>query len=104
MWALFGMLVDQALGNHVGCGDVITQDTTLDSDLSACPGDGIVIGASDITLDLGGHTVSVRALQTETGVRRHGVSRRRSRIRGNGRGRLRLFARDRGYAAVAAPS
>ena len=47
----------QALANHVRCGDVITQDTTLDSDLIDCPGDGIVIGASDITLDLGGHTV-----------------------------------------------
>ena len=31
---------------HVQCGDVITQDTTLDSDLIDCPGDGIVIGAT----------------------------------------------------------
>jgi parallel beta-helix repeat protein len=46
-----------ALGNHVQCGDVITQDTRLDSDLIDCPGDGIVIGADGITLDLGGHTI-----------------------------------------------
>ena len=39
------------------CGDVITQDTTLDSDLIDCPGDGVVIGASGITLDLAGHTI-----------------------------------------------
>jgi len=51
-----------ALASHVQCGDVITQDTTLDSDLIECPGDGIVIGASDITLDLGGHTVKGNAL------------------------------------------
>jgi hypothetical protein len=52
-WALLGLFAGRALGNHVRCGDVITQDTTLDSDLIDCPGDGIVIGASDITLDLG---------------------------------------------------
>lgn len=46
-----------ANANHVQCGDVITQDTTLDSDLLNCPGDGIVIGADNITLDLGGHTI-----------------------------------------------
>jgi parallel beta-helix repeat protein len=48
---------DQALANHVHCGDVITQDTTLDSDLIDCPVDGIVVGANDITLDLNGHSV-----------------------------------------------
>ena len=52
----------QALASHVQCGDVITQDTKLDSDLIGCPGDGIVIGASDITLDLDGHTVKGNAI------------------------------------------
>ena len=47
----------QALASHVDCGDVITQDTTLDSDLIDCPGDGLVIGADGVTLDLNGHTV-----------------------------------------------
>jgi parallel beta-helix repeat protein len=46
-----------ALANHVQCGDVIAQDTTLDSDLLDCPADGIVIGADNITLDLNGHTI-----------------------------------------------
>jgi hypothetical protein len=46
-----------ASATHVACGDVITQDTTLDSDLLDCPGDGVVIGASGITLDLAGHTI-----------------------------------------------
>jgi parallel beta-helix repeat protein len=53
--ALFS--VPAAFANHVQCGDVITQSTTLDSDLVNCPGDGVVIGASAITLDLAGHTV-----------------------------------------------
>jgi parallel beta-helix repeat protein len=52
----------QAFAAHVTCGDVITQDTTLDSDLIDCPADGIVIGAHGITLDLNGHTVDGNAV------------------------------------------
>ena len=48
----------QALASHVSCGDTITSDTTLDTDLVDCPSNGIVIGADGITLDLDGHTVS----------------------------------------------
>lgn len=55
----------QALANHVHCGDVITQDTVLDNDLSDCPGNGLVIGADGITLDLNGHTISGAFLQPE---------------------------------------
>jgi parallel beta-helix repeat protein len=47
----------QASASHVSCGDTITADTTLDSDLVDCPSNGIVIGADDITLDLNGHTI-----------------------------------------------
>jgi parallel beta-helix repeat protein len=41
----------------VRCGETITTDTTLDSDLMSCPGSGIVIGADNLTLDLNGHTL-----------------------------------------------
>jgi parallel beta-helix repeat protein len=47
----------RALASHVDCGDTITADTTLDSDLLDCPNNGIVIGADEITLDLNGHTI-----------------------------------------------
>jgi parallel beta-helix repeat protein len=46
-----------AAASHVSCGDTITADTTLDSDLVDCPNHGIVIGADGITLDLNGHLV-----------------------------------------------
>ena len=46
-----------ASANHVSCGDEITADTTLDSDLVTCENNGIVIGADDITLDLNGHRI-----------------------------------------------
>jgi large repetitive protein len=41
----------------VRCGDTITRDTRLKNDLVNCPGNGIVIGADNITLDLNRHTV-----------------------------------------------
>jgi len=46
-----------ASANHVSCGDRITADTTLDTDLVNCPNHGIVIAADDVTLDLNGHLV-----------------------------------------------
>jgi Periplasmic copper-binding protein (NosD) len=46
-----------AKGSGVQCGDTITTDTLLQADLVNCPGDGIVIGADHVTLDLGGHTI-----------------------------------------------
>jgi parallel beta-helix repeat protein len=47
----------EAVASHVSCGDTITIDTTLDTDLIDCPNNGIVIGADDITLDLNGHMI-----------------------------------------------
>jgi hypothetical protein len=45
-------------GAHgVACGTTITRSTTLRADLADCPGDGLVIGADNLTLDLGRHTV-----------------------------------------------
>lgn len=55
--AMLAVSAAPAWGNHVQCGDTITQDTRLDGDLIDCPGNGIVIGADGITLDLGGHTI-----------------------------------------------
>ena len=42
---------------HVACGDTITADTTLDGDLTGCPGNGVTIAAPGVTLDLGGHEI-----------------------------------------------
>ena len=47
----------QAQATHVTCGQTITHDTTLTVDLTNCPGDGLVIGADNITLNLNGHTI-----------------------------------------------
>jgi parallel beta-helix repeat protein len=40
------------------CGDTVTVSVKLTRDLRNCPGDGLIVGASDITIDLGGHSIS----------------------------------------------
>jgi len=44
-------------GVPVSCGQVLTQSTTLGNDLVDCLGDGLVVGADNITIDLNGHTI-----------------------------------------------
>ncbi|MDX6327550.1 MAG: hypothetical protein QOK15_3904 [Nocardioidaceae bacterium] len=41
----------------LACGDVITADTTLTADLVGCRGNGLVIGADSLSLDLNGHRI-----------------------------------------------
>jgi len=54
------------------CGKIITQPGKyrLVNDLLDCPGDGVVILSSDVTLDLRGHTISC----ADNGLRIGGVS------------------------------
>lgn len=40
------------------CGQTITSDTTLTADLGPCSNNGLVVGANNITLDLGGYRIS----------------------------------------------
>ena len=55
---LLALAAGPAMAQPLGCGAVVTQDTTLTSDLLDCPGNGLVIGADGITVDLNGHTIS----------------------------------------------
>ncbi len=56
--ALLSLTAGQALANHVHCGDVLTQDTTLDSDLLGCSDPALRLTHNNIVLNLNGHTVS----------------------------------------------
>ena len=67
------------------CGETITADTVLRADLHDCPGDGLVIGADGITLDLRGHTIDGDGISggDDVGVRdvgHDGVTIRHGRI------------------------
>jgi parallel beta-helix repeat protein len=46
-----------AVASTLSCGDTITRDTTLHHDLTNCVGNGLVIGADNIKLNLNGHTL-----------------------------------------------
>src|SRR5947207_15266088 len=55
--AFFAVGASPALAQHVSGGQVTTKNTHVKNDLLNCPGDGLVIGASNIKLNLGGHTI-----------------------------------------------
>lgn len=52
----------------VKCGTVITASTTLTADIGPCSSDGLVIGADNVVLDLGGFAVVGRANRTGDGI------------------------------------
>ncbi|MEU4508133.1 right-handed parallel beta-helix repeat-containing protein [Nonomuraea wenchangensis] len=53
-WALGG---DHRGETTVACGQVITRSIKLANDLHNCPGNGLEVGAPNITIDLNGHTI-----------------------------------------------
>lgn len=54
---LLTAFVSPASAVVVACGQTITQNTVLTADVGPCPNNGIIVGADNITLDLGGHHV-----------------------------------------------
>ena len=48
----------QPLAISPSCGQVITQNVVLTSNLKCADGDGLIVGASDLVIDLNGHTIS----------------------------------------------
>jgi len=59
----------------IKCGTVITTDTTLTANVGPCVGGGLVIGADNITLDLGRFGILGRANRSGDGVGIHLVGR-----------------------------
>jgi parallel beta-helix repeat protein len=51
------VLAPGAQADQIICGQVIRASTTITNSLAGCAGDGLVIGASGITVDLNGHTI-----------------------------------------------
>jgi hypothetical protein len=75
----------------IGCGSVLTTDTTLTADVLNCVGDGLLIGADNITLDLNGHVVGGDAVEDpiDVGIRvleHHGVTMTNGTLQGFYRG------------------
>ena len=52
-----GPLAGTAQADPVNCGDTVTTNVTLQADVGPCTGDGIIVCADAIVLDLNGHRV-----------------------------------------------
>jgi parallel beta-helix repeat protein len=68
--SLATVAVPSAAADTVHCGEVLHASTTLSNSLIGCSSDGLVVGASGITVDLNGHAVSGVGLAT--GIRNDG--------------------------------
>lgn len=56
------------------CGQVVRGDVTLTADVTGCSGDGLVVGATGVTINLNHHRLSGRDVAGSTGVRDKGYS------------------------------
>ena len=56
--ALVALTGAEAADKQPSCGETITADTKLDSDLLDCPNNGLVIGADGVTVNLNGHVIT----------------------------------------------
>lgn len=54
---LSSVYVSPAAASHLACGSVVTEDTELDGDVGPCLGDGIIVGADNIVLNLNGYRI-----------------------------------------------
>lgn len=57
----------------VTCGQTVTTSITLASDVGPCLGDGLVVTANNVTVDLGGHTVRGAGANPEGAADQAGV-------------------------------
>jgi parallel beta-helix repeat protein len=65
-------LTGTAQARPIGCGSVVTRSVVLANDLLGCQGDGLVIGAGGITVNLAGHTVAGVVSDDSVGIRNAG--------------------------------
>jgi hypothetical protein len=56
------------------CGATVTHNVTLRSDLLGCPGDGLIIGAAGVKVDLHGFTIGGSKTAGSAGIRDQGYA------------------------------
>jgi Right handed beta helix region len=74
----------------VTCGATVTKDVKLKKNLTDCSGDGLVVGASNITIDLNGHRITGQDAPGSDGITAFGGFLN-LRIKGGGGGQVAHF-------------
>ena len=89
----FSLLPATASAVHVRCGDTITQDTTLDTDVVCTDQDpvGLLIGANDVTLRFNGNSIQGAGVADSNGIADDGTARSGVRIQGASTGTIEGF-------------
>jgi hypothetical protein len=54
---LLGGRAEGTVASDLSCGAEVTSSLTLRADLLDCPGDGLVVAANNIVINLAGHTI-----------------------------------------------
>jgi large repetitive protein len=67
---MLALAAPAARADTVACGEVLRANTIVTNSLIGCSGDGLVIGASGITVDLNGH--AIQGVGLGTGIRNSG--------------------------------
>jgi parallel beta-helix repeat protein len=63
-----------AAASPLQCGATVTHNVTLRSDLLGCPGDGLIIGAAGVKVDLHGFTIGGSKTAGSAGIRDQGYA------------------------------
>lgn len=71
--AILAAVVNLVPAGAFACDLTITGDFTLYDDLIGCAGDGIVVVANDVTIDLNGHSILGLRQERTAGIRANGV-------------------------------
>jgi hypothetical protein len=77
-------------GAAVTCGTTVVKDVKLKKNLTGCSGDGLVVGASNITIDLNGHRITGQNAPGSDGITAFGGFLN-LRIKGGGGGQVAHF-------------
>ena len=72
--AVLAVLLSFSPSAAFSCGLALTENMTLTEDLLGCTGDGIVVTADNVTIDLNGHSIVGFRNERTAGIRAQGVS------------------------------
>lgn len=89
---LLGLSATPALADHVVCGYEVVADLTLSTDLGPCPGDGLLVRTSGVTINLNGHTITGMNMTNASADEQAGIHIiQADNVTVNGRGTIKNF-------------